>query len=173
MRSWLIASLRRSRTSLRGSPRRPSSFQWSTGCPPCPVPAFSVHAVLSDRRRHPASDRVLPRQTRPAPMAAAKLGAMSGRETPEAASAGADRHPERLRACLRLHGEIRYQRRDRRRVGRRRRSRTAHARFPGGLRPARHQSSNSASGWRSATSSTSPRAASRRSARPRRITKRT
>ena len=29
-------------------------------------------------------------------MAAAKLGAMSGRETPEAASAGADRHPERL-----------------------------------------------------------------------------
>ena len=47
--------------------------------------------------------------------------------------------PERLRARLRIHGEIRHQRRDRRRLGRRRCGRAAHARLPGGLRPARHQ----------------------------------
>src|SRR6202022_149511 len=67
----------------RGAPAVSSGPQ---RCPPRPVPAFSVRAVLSGRRRHPASDRVLPRQTRPAPMAAAQLGAISGRETAEAAS---------------------------------------------------------------------------------------
>jgi len=37
--------------------------------------------------------------------------------------------PERLRARLRIHGEVRHQRRDRRRLGRRRRGRAAHDRF--------------------------------------------
>ena len=47
--------------------------------------------------------------------------------------------PERLGARLRLHGEVRHQRRDRRRLGRGRRGRAAHDRLPGGLCPARHQ----------------------------------
>src|SRR5580704_2913941 len=47
--------------------------------------------------------------------------------------------PERLGARLRVYGEIRYQRRDRRRLGRRRRGRAAHDRFPGGLCAARRQ----------------------------------
>ncbi len=47
--------------------------------------------------------------------------------------------PERLGPRLRLHGQARHQRRDRRRLGRRRRGRPPHDGLPGGLCAARRQ----------------------------------
>ena len=81
--------------------------------------------------------------------------------------------PERLGARLRFHGEIRHQRRDRRRLGRGRRGRAAHARLPGGLCPARHQArTRRAPGARlPVPHRVEPRAGDQ--ARPRRTTKRT
>ena len=81
--------------------------------------------------------------------------------------------PERLGARLRLHGQVRHHRRDRRRLGRGRRGRAAHARVPGGLCPPRHQARTRRAAGARLPVPHRARAASRRSARPRRITKRT
>ena len=61
--------------------------------------------------------------------------------------------PERLGPRLRLHGQARHLRRDRRRLGRRRRGRPAHERSSRPPMPGAASSSSSASGCRSATSS--------------------
>src|SRR5437667_12785430 len=81
---------------------------------------YTIPARSAVSRLHPEGDHV-----------GAGAGAAAGRML------AAD--PERLRPRVRVHGEILYQRRDRRWFVRRWGGRAAHARFPGGLCPARHQ----------------------------------